>query len=494
MTKIISDYLTFRGGKWIDQLFIESSDLIKFHDIKFYYANLIDYIRIILCLIASYTITTDWHLLSAFLILTATLLDWIDGPVARAYNQCSLLGCGLDWTADLLSQIVMITWWTSYDINVIPWLLIATFIELTTGIFDYATTTKLKYPKLKENPNGFFIILKWAMPLNSYTHFGNFLWYSYPLYCVIRTLECCYNYNEFMSDTSFSLIIENLNIYLFIFLLNRYFLLIPSILYIWCEAAYGIHILLSWTEPSRKILAAEEDILYDDASTSYQGGFIHYKSLSNEYKNLIENCYEEIQLKLNDKYQRAILKCEVFWINLWKRTGISTEKIQLKENEKLNHMVKQLIEKYYHSNTVILDGYGYILNPMNSRSQPFHIDYTLEYSSLFIPLVPLSVDNAIQYIIPSSSIDLDLFREATKNQDRINMKLLLENENYYSVRQCIANPFTVLKMDFGTIHRAVSNQETYHRPMFYISVIRKDTINQTNIPDEPIIATIKKDL
>jgi phosphatidylglycerophosphate synthase len=105
MTKIISDYLTFRGGEWINQSFIEASDVVKFKDIKFYYANIVDYIRIIMCLIAAYTITTDHHLLSAFLIFTATLLDWLDGPVARAYNQCSLLGCGLDWSADLLGSI-----------------------------------------------------------------------------------------------------------------------------------------------------------------------------------------------------------------------------------------------------------------------------------------------------------------------------------------------------------------------------------------------------
>ncbi|CAF1396407.1 unnamed protein product [Rotaria sordida] len=157
-------------------------------------------------------------------------------------------------------------------------------------------------------------------------------------------------------------------------------------------------------------------------------------------------------------------------------------------------MVHILMEKYYHTNTVILDGYGYLLNPINSQRQPFHIDYNCDYSSLFIPLVPLSDDNSVQYIIPSPFIDSDLFHEATKNYDKINVNLLLQNENYYTVRQCISNPFTVLKMDFRTIHRGISNQDTYHRPMFYISVIRKNSPNQTSIPDEQLIETIKKDL
>ncbi|CAF1277594.1 unnamed protein product [Rotaria sordida] len=72
MTKTISEYLTFRGA---------------------------------------YTITTDWHLLSAFLILGATYLDTIDGRVVRTYDQCSIFGCGIDWLADLLCQIVIVIWW-----------------------------------------------------------------------------------------------------------------------------------------------------------------------------------------------------------------------------------------------------------------------------------------------------------------------------------------------------------------------------------------------
>ncbi|UJR34859.1 hypothetical protein I4U23_027638 [Adineta vaga] len=494
MKKTTLEYLTFQRGKWINKLFIEYDDITKFKDIKFFYANIIDYIRIILCLFAAYTITTDYYLLTASLIFTATLLDWLDGPVARAYNQCSILGCGLDWSADLLSQIVMIIWWARYDFNVVPWLLIATFIEVITGIFDYATTTTLKYPILRENQTGFFIILNWTMPLNSYTQFGNFLWYSYPSYCILRTLECCYGYNKLIPFISLSTAIQEQNYVLILFLLNRYCLLIPSIFYIWCEAAYGLHILRSWREPSRKIEAASNDIIYDDAFDSYQGGFIHYKVVSNKNKILLENSYEELQFILKDRYELALSNYEVFWINLWKRTGNLTENILLKNQDQLNTMVNEFIQTYYHLNTVLLDGYGYILNPINSHAQVFHIDYTLTYSTLFIPLVPLSVDNATQYLIPSLNIDPKLFAEATKNFDKINVDLLLQDQNYYSVRQCIANPFTVLKMDFGTIHRAISNQGTYHRVMFYISVIKKDQMNQTNIPDEPLIATIKKDL
>ncbi|CAF1189301.1 unnamed protein product [Rotaria sp. Silwood1] len=494
MTKTISEYLTFRGGEWITQSFVEASDVIKFNVIKFFYANIIDYTRIIMILIGAYTITTDWHLLSAFLILVAMYLDAIDGPVACIYDQSSIFGCRIDLLADLLGQVVIIIWWARYDFSIVPWLVIFTFIELGTGLFDFEKTTTRKYPILNKNQTGFFVILDWSMRLNSYTQFGSLIWYAYYIYCVLRILECCYEYNELISMINLVSAIQNQNLILILFLLNRYCLFIPSLLYLWCKLAFGIRTVQSWIELSRKKEPAINEIIYEDVSTSYQGGFVHYKPLLDEYKKLIETCYEDLKFILKDKYELALSKREVFWINLWKRTGVQTEEIIYKNRHELEKMVHSLMEKYYHSNTVLLDGYGYLLNPINSKTQPFHIDYNCDYSSLFIPLVPLSADNSVQYIIPSPFIDSDLFREATKNCDKINVSLLLKNQNYYSVRQCISNSFVVLKMDFGTIHRAISNHDTYHRPMFYISVIRKNSPNQTNIPDESLIETIKKDL
>lgn len=486
------EYYTFQTGNWIVKSFAKRNDIAKFTDIRYFYANIIDYIRLIMIVLATYLTTTDWHLSTALLILGSTLLDLIDGPIARAYNQCSIFGCGIDWFADILGEITILVWWARYDFSAVPWLFIVIFIELGTGLFDFGTTTTLKYPILKKNKNPFFAILDWSMPLNTYSLFGNFIWYAYPLYCVVRILEYCYEYSTLVSTTDLSFAIQDKNFILILFLLNRYCLFIPSLLYIWCELAYCIHIIQSWMEPSRTKEAANDDIIYDDASTSYQGGFIHYKTLSNEYKSLLEICYEDIQLVLKDRYRSALERREVFWINLWKRSGDSTEVITLKHHHELETLVYTLMDKYYQADSVLLDGYGYLLNPMDSRSQPFHIDYNCDYSSLFIPLVPLSADNSVQYIIPSPSIAHDLFEEATKNCDNIDVNLLLKNQNYYSVRQCVSNPFAVLKMDFGTIHRAISNQGKYHRPIFYISVIRKNSVCRESIPDEPLIETIKK--
>ena len=37
-------------------------------------------------------------------LMISTLLDWVDGPVARAWKQSTVMGCGWDWLADILTQ------------------------------------------------------------------------------------------------------------------------------------------------------------------------------------------------------------------------------------------------------------------------------------------------------------------------------------------------------------------------------------------------------
>ena len=73
---------------------------------KWYYANLIGYARLsdVRRSPLSAFIRIPW--LAAALLLGSTLLDWIDGPIARRANQCSILGSGVDWFADMASQIV----------------------------------------------------------------------------------------------------------------------------------------------------------------------------------------------------------------------------------------------------------------------------------------------------------------------------------------------------------------------------------------------------
>jgi hypothetical protein len=55
-----------------------------------------------------------------------------------------------------------------------------------------------------------------------------------------------------------------------------------------------------------------------------------------------------------------------------------------------------------------------------------------------------------------------------------------------SVRQLLAPPFSLLKMDFGTIHRGVANQGESDRVMFWVSVKQGADL----LPPEPAVQTI----
>src|SRR5690242_8447290 len=99
-------WLIFENGKWRDAAPDRGGPCTRFRDLRGYYSNLIDYGRSVLCLVAALTLAAGMPFITAVLILASILLDWVDGPVARAHNQCTIFGSGADWLADMLAQIV----------------------------------------------------------------------------------------------------------------------------------------------------------------------------------------------------------------------------------------------------------------------------------------------------------------------------------------------------------------------------------------------------
>ena len=77
------------------------------------------------------------------------------------------------------------------------------------------------------------------MPENSYTNFGTFLWLAYPTYALANCLLLSWANQPMHAVTRFTLQFLN------------YGLFVPTVLYAWCEAAYGCHILTNWREPPR---------------------------------------------------------------------------------------------------------------------------------------------------------------------------------------------------------------------------------------------------
>ena len=56
-----------------------------------------------------------------------------------------------------------------------------------------------------------------------------------------------------------------------------------------------------------------------------------------------------------------------------------------------------------------------------------------------------------------------------------------------SVRQLQARPFSIIKLDFGTIHRGVANTGGFERIMFWISFSRCGDL----LPLEPMVQVVQ---
>ena len=121
-------------------------------------------------------------------------------------------------------------------------------------------------------------------------------------------------------------------------------------------------------------------------------------------------------------------------------------------------------------------------------AQPWHVDYTMGYSTLFIPFCKLTPQNCTQYAVLPKEVPAAARERIAGNLDVIDLDALVEACGHVSVRQLLARPYAILKMDFGTIHRGIANTGDFERIMFWISVSKRGD----PIPLEPTVEVIRK--
>lgn len=189
---------------------------------------------------------------------------------------------------------------------------------------------------------------------------------------------------------------------------------------------------------------------------------------------------------MREAWAASAARGEIFWINLWQRSAPDTT-LPLTGAAELAPWVAALVEHAYGDTRPRLDGYGFIVNPVGSRAQPWHVDYTLDYSTIFIPLTRLTTQNATQYAVLPASLPARLRQQAFAYLDNIDLDALVATAGHLSVRQLLARPGAIIKMDFGTLHRGVANTGDFERVMFWISVSRTAAL----LPVEPSVEVIR---
>src|SRR5262249_20604475 len=116
----------------------------------------------------------------------------------------------------------------------------------------------------------------------------------------------------------------------------------------------------------------------------------------------------------------------------------------------------------------------------------WHIDYTMDYSTIFVPLTDVTPENALQYAVLPGSMPRQAYEKAAANLDVVDLPALVRAGAWVSVRQLLAKPFSVVKLDFGTIHRGIANTGSYDRVLFWVSFKKRGAL----LPPEPLIQVI----
>lgn len=424
-----NNYLYYHQSNWVEGRAPARQESLKltatktWDEICYYYANIIDYVRVLMSF-GAIVLILHWmestRVLIGATLMISTLLDWVDGPVARYYKQSTLMGCGWDWLADILTQFAMAVWML-VDPVVPGWFrsftVLFTVVEVSTGLFDFAVSSKGFYPDAGDETPWYAIVEDLLVPKGRYNRLGTFCW------LVNTALPISYGLQG----------PDWLN-----------YLLIPfAFLYSWHECSQFIFIITTWVEVDCKQHCGVELMRHCAPSE----------------KEFIEQCLRETE-DIAAKDHRDV----VFWYNLFVGGQWRPE---FQHKEEMERLVNNLMAEFYREKRY-LRTCGFITSPRHgtaSKAQAWHYDYTPGTSNIFIPISQLTHKNATQFIrgtrpgpLPAS----EFFPPP---------HVLLDDEKLDSIEvsQLLAKPFSILKLWPSIMHRGIDNGEDYDRVMFFIS-------------------------
>jgi len=436
------DHTLFKDdrGKWIPHENIEQGGRAEirvrksFSDIWWYYANVIDYVRSVMAIIACYLIvnspeSTYWI---AFFIMGSVLLDWVDGPVARYFGQSTTIGCGMDWLADLGAQFAIAVWAMQRNIPGTTFFVLFSFIEIATGLFDFAVSAGSMYPGegKTENLPWPFIVEHWMTPNQTYSHLGVIGWLANTAWPIAIVLEWHW---------------------IIVYALGG-----PALLYAWHECVQLCFVVWNWKETTTTPLC----------------GIEFMRKCGDRETDLLQRAWLEAgaDMERNQNAQTGAPK-KINWINMYVNQ-MQTKKSPL--YDATHAFVIDLLKEMYPGQKRVILSYGFIVSPKNGEeNQGWHYDYGYHVSNLFIPMTPVTHKNATQFIeqrIKTPMPESNYFEPPYK---------LMKNEgrSMIKVSQVVTDPFVVLKLFPSTCHRGIANKDDYDRVMFFISTNRDTYIN-----------------
>ena len=227
--------------------------------------------------------------------------------------------------------------------------------------------------------------------------------------------------------------------------------------------------------------------LYDDGPA----GFANFGLLDEPERALLQRATDETKRVSGDRWAASCKAGEHFWVNIWQRSGDGGH-LPITEIQELDRWARTLVDCCYATSRWHAMVTGLMVNPVGTRAQGWHLDYGADYSTLFIPLSDLTPENATEYAVCLDAAAVAARDKALSGLDHgyatIDLSSLAATGGSVSIRQLIAPPFSVLRMDFGTLHRGIPNTGDFDRILFWVSVKKPGAL----LPPEPQFEKVEK--
>jgi len=94
--------------------------------------------------------------------MLSVVLDYVDGYIARMYNQCSFFGDVFDWIVDISSSAVVYFWWGSLEPEAIFVTLTLLMMEIACMVIDIVAKSHSFAPVVQDR-DWMTLILKFTM-------------------------------------------------------------------------------------------------------------------------------------------------------------------------------------------------------------------------------------------------------------------------------------------------------------------------------------------
>ncbi len=200
-------------------------------------------------------------------------------------------------------------------------------------------------------------------------------------------------------------------------------------------------------------------------------GFFHRGTLPDEDQRTLTEAFEQLKASMGVDYQRQTAAGEIFWLNVW-QIDPNGERMSLADpalDQRLKNLSTGLRDKFCEAGA-IMNGYGYIVNPVGSKGQVWHIDYTTDAAVLWIPVSPYTEHNATQFVRLPPNTPSEVLEDIASYVDEVDMDDVCRRVPLVEFCQIAAHPMEMLYMGRGTIHRGIPNTGDSDRIGFYVSV------------------------